>query len=45
MKIGNRYLVVYGATGGGGSHKGAILTMWNNTLDPNPQTLNILNRL
>jgi arabinan endo-1,5-alpha-L-arabinosidase len=34
MKIGNRYLVVYGATGGGGSHKGAILTMWNNTLDP-----------
>lgn len=34
MKIGNRYLVVYGATGGGGSHKGAIFTMWNNTLDP-----------
>jgi len=34
MKIGNRYLVVYGATGGGGNHKGAILTMWNNTLDP-----------
>jgi arabinan endo-1,5-alpha-L-arabinosidase len=35
IKIGNRYLVVYGATGGGGSHKGAILTMWNKTLDPN----------
>jgi arabinan endo-1,5-alpha-L-arabinosidase len=35
MKIGNRYLVVYGATGGGGAHKGAILTMWNKTLDPN----------
>jgi arabinan endo-1,5-alpha-L-arabinosidase len=34
MKIGNRYLVVYGATGGGSNHKGAILTMWNNTLDP-----------
>ena len=34
MKIGNRYLVVYGATGGSGSHKGAILTMWNKTLDP-----------
>jgi arabinan endo-1,5-alpha-L-arabinosidase len=34
IKIGNRYLVVYGATGGGGSHKGAILTMWNKTLDP-----------
>jgi arabinan endo-1,5-alpha-L-arabinosidase len=34
LKIGNRYLVVYGATGGGGNHKGAILTMWNNTLDP-----------
>ena len=35
MKIGDRYLVVYGATGGGGNHKGAILTMWNKTLDPN----------
>ena len=34
LKIANRYLVVYGATGGGGSHKGAILTMWNKTLDP-----------
>jgi arabinan endo-1,5-alpha-L-arabinosidase len=34
IKIGNRYLVAYGATGGGGSHKGAILTMWNATLDP-----------
>ena len=35
MKIGDRYLVVYGATGGGSAHKGAILTMWNKTLDPN----------
>jgi arabinan endo-1,5-alpha-L-arabinosidase len=35
MKIGDRYLVVYGATGGSSNHKGAILTMWNNTLDPN----------
>src|SRR4030095_11559984 len=34
MKIGGRYLVVYGATGGGSNHKGAILTMWNKTLDP-----------
>ncbi|MGZ3754095.1 MAG: family 43 glycosylhydrolase [Mucilaginibacter sp.] len=34
IKIGNRYLVVYGATGGASNHKGAILTMWNKTLDP-----------
>jgi arabinan endo-1,5-alpha-L-arabinosidase len=34
IKIGNRYLIVYGATGGGSNHKGAILTMWNKTLDP-----------
>jgi arabinan endo-1,5-alpha-L-arabinosidase len=34
IRIGDRYLVVYGATGGGGSHKGAIFTMWNKTLDP-----------
>ena len=34
MKIGDRYLVVYGATGGSSNHKGAILTMWNKTLDP-----------
>jgi arabinan endo-1,5-alpha-L-arabinosidase len=45
MKIGNRYLVVYGATGGGSNHKGAILTMWNNTLDPSRPILNILNLL
>ncbi|MBR0047553.1 MAG: family 43 glycosylhydrolase [Bacteroidaceae bacterium] len=37
MKIGDRYLVIYGATGGGlgGGHSGRILTMWNKTLDPN----------
>ena len=37
IKIGDRYLIVYGATGGGlgGRHNGRILTMWNNTLDPN----------
>jgi arabinan endo-1,5-alpha-L-arabinosidase len=29
IKIGDRYLVVYGATGGSSNHKGAILTMWN----------------
>ncbi|CAN5251014.1 hypothetical protein BH09BAC6_BH09BAC6_24140 [soil metagenome] len=34
IKIGNRYMVVYGATGGGAAHKGAIFTMWNKTLDP-----------
>jgi len=36
VKIGNRYLVVYGQTGGGlgGGHNGKILTMWNKTLDP-----------
>jgi arabinan endo-1,5-alpha-L-arabinosidase len=34
MKIGDRYLVVYGATGGGSNHKGKIYTMWNKTLDP-----------
>ena len=37
LKIGDRYLVIYGATGGGlnGGHNGRILTMWNKTLDPN----------
>jgi arabinan endo-1,5-alpha-L-arabinosidase len=37
MKIGDRYLIAYGATGGGlgGGHNGTILTMWNKTLDPN----------
>ncbi|MDE6337513.1 MAG: family 43 glycosylhydrolase [Muribaculaceae bacterium] len=37
IKIGDRYLVAYSATGGGlgGSHKGSVLTMWNKTLDPN----------
>ncbi len=37
VKIGNRYLIAYGATGGGlgGGHNGNILTMWNKTLDPN----------
>ncbi len=36
VKIGDRYLVAYSATGGGlgGSHKGMVLTMWNKTLDP-----------
>lgn len=36
VKIGDRYLVAYSATGGGlgGSHKGTVLTMWNKTLDP-----------
>ena len=37
LKIGDRYLCIYGATGGGlgGGHAGRILTMWNKTLDPN----------
>jgi arabinan endo-1,5-alpha-L-arabinosidase len=36
LKIGDRYLIVYGATGGGlaGGHNGTILTMWNKSLDP-----------
>ncbi|MBK8632399.1 MAG: family 43 glycosylhydrolase [Saprospiraceae bacterium] len=36
IKIGNRYLIVYGSTGGGlgGGHDGKINTMWNKTLDP-----------
>ncbi|MBN2163400.1 MAG: family 43 glycosylhydrolase [Pontiellaceae bacterium] len=36
LKIGDRYLVAYSATGGGlgGGHNGRILTMWNKTLDP-----------
>jgi len=36
IKIGDRYLIAYGATGGGlgGGHNGRILTMWNTTLDP-----------
>src|SRR5687768_4340416 len=35
LKIGDRYLIAYGATGGGlgGGHNGKILTMWNKTLD------------
>ena len=35
MKIGERYLVAYSATGGGlgGGHAGRVLTMWNKTLD------------
>ena len=37
VKIGDRYLIAYSATGGGlgGSHRGTVLTMWNKTLDPN----------
>lgn len=36
LKIGDRYLVAYSATGGGlgGGHNGRVLTMWNQTLDP-----------
>lgn len=36
VKIGDRYLVAYSATGGGlgGGHAGNVLTMWNKTLDP-----------
>ena len=36
VKIGDRYLVAYSATGGGlgGGHSGQVLTMWNKTLDP-----------
>ena len=36
LKIGDRYLIAYSATGGGlgGGHAGRVLTMWNRTLDP-----------
>ena len=36
IKIGDKYLVAYSATGGGlgGGHAGRVLTMWNKTLDP-----------
>jgi arabinan endo-1,5-alpha-L-arabinosidase len=36
IKIGDRYLVAFGSTGGGlgGGHNGKINTMWNKTLDP-----------
>ena len=36
IKLGDRYLVAYSATGGGlgGGHAGRVLTMWNKTLDP-----------
>jgi len=36
IKICDRYLVAYSATGGGlgGGHAGQVLTMWNKTLDP-----------
>lgn len=36
IKIGDRYLMAYGASGGGlfGGHDAHIYTMWNKTLDP-----------
>lgn len=42
VKIGDRYLVAYGATGGGlgGGHNGVIYTMWNRTLDPKSPDFN-----
>ncbi len=42
LKIGDRYLIIYGATGGGlgGGHNGRILTMWNKTLDPKSADFN-----
>lgn len=42
IKIGDRYLVGYSATGGGlgGGHAGRILTMWNLSLDPQSPVFN-----
>ena len=42
IKVGDRYLMIYGATGGGlgGGHNGRILTMWNYTLDPHSDLFN-----
>ena len=36
IKIGDRYLVIYGTTGGGmgGGHASKSMTMWTKTLDP-----------
>lgn len=36
MKIGDKYLIGYSTTGGGlgGGHAGTVVTMWNDTLDP-----------
>jgi len=36
IKIGDRYLIAYGSTGGGlgGGHDGKLNTMWTKTLDP-----------
>jgi arabinan endo-1,5-alpha-L-arabinosidase len=36
IRIGDRYLIAIGATGGGlgGGHNGRIVTFWNKTLDP-----------
>ncbi len=36
IRIGDRYLVAYSATGGGlgGGHAGRVLTMWTRSLDP-----------
>ena len=36
IKIGDRFLIAIGATGGGlgGGHNGRILTLWNKTLNP-----------
>jgi arabinan endo-1,5-alpha-L-arabinosidase len=36
IKIGDRYLIAYGNSGGGlgGGHNAHIFTIWNNTLDP-----------
>jgi arabinan endo-1,5-alpha-L-arabinosidase len=36
LRIGDRYLVAYGSTGGGlgGGHNGTIHTMWTKSLDP-----------
>lgn len=42
IKVGNRFLVIYGATGGGlgGRHNGTILTMWNKTFDMSSANFN-----
>lgn len=42
VKIGDRYLVGYSATGGGlgGGHAGRVLTMWNYSLDPESSLFN-----
>ena len=47
LKIGDRYLVAYGSTGGGlgGGHNGTIHTMWTRSLDPKSPLLEFVDAI